>query len=87
MTESVPMTEFIVRCEYQEFLGERHYHRCEPIVRCRDCKHYRFIDRSDIFQDDRHNDSFCLRFVDGKRMEVEPDGFCAWAVKRTEVDA
>lgn len=50
----------------------------EEIVRCKDCKHFRFVDRSDIFHDERHNDSFCLRFVDGKRMEVEPDGFCAW---------
>ena len=50
----------------------------EEIIRCRDCEHYRFVDRSDIFHDERHNDSFCLRFVDGKRMEVEADGFCAW---------
>ena len=54
----------------------------EEIVRCRDCEHYRFVDRSDIFHDERHNDSFCLRFVDGKRMEVEPDGFCAWGERR-----
>lgn len=54
----------------------------EEIVRCRDCEHYRFVDRSDIFHDERHNDSFCLRFVDGKRMEVEPDGFCAWGERK-----
>lgn len=54
----------------------------EEVVRCRDCKHYRFVDRSDIFHDERHNDSFCLRFVDGKRMEVEADGFCAWGERK-----
>lgn len=54
------------------------------IVRCRDCEHYRFVDRSDIFHDKRHNDSFCLRFVDGKRMEVEPDGYCAWSCRRSD---
>lgn len=54
----------------------------EELARCRDCKHYRFKDRSHIFNDDRHNDSYCLRFVDGKRMEVEPDGFCAWGERR-----
>lgn len=54
----------------------------EEIVRCRDCMYYRFVDRSHIFNDDRHNDSYCLRFVDGKRMEVESDGFCAWGERR-----
>ena len=56
----------------------------EEIVRCRDCKYYRFVDRSDIFHDERHNDRYCLRFVDGKRMEVEPNGFCAWGERRGE---
>lgn len=54
------------------------------IVRCRDCMHYRFVDRSDIFHDERHNDRFCLRFVDGKRMEVEPEGFCAWGERKND---
>ena len=61
------------------FLG---YPILEEIVRCRDCKHYRFVDRSDVFNDERHNDSFCLRFVGCKLMEVEPDGFCAWGERK-----
>ena len=56
----------------------------KEIVRCKDCKHYRFVDRTTIFKDNCHNDSFCLRFVDGKRMEVEPDGFCAWGEGKDE---
>lgn len=86
------MTEYIVRMPPDmpyEIRAELNawYVESEPIVRCSDCKYYRFKDRSHIFKDDRHNDSYCLKFVDGKRMEVEPDGFCAWGErKRKEVD-
>ena len=57
----------------------------EEIVRCRDCEHYRKhkwfkvvvgtplgTDISDV----------CMFFADG--CKVEPNGFCAWAVKRKE---
>lgn len=81
------MTEYILERNYDTKNGTFNTVKREEIVRCRDCKHYRFIDRSDIFQDDRHNDSFCLRFVDGKRMEVEPDGFCAWGERKVEDEA
>ena len=68
--------------EYVTFDQLREELRKKPdlveVVRCRDCKFYRFVDRSGIFKDEQHNDSFCSRFVDGKRMEVEQDGFCAW---------
>jgi hypothetical protein len=70
------MSEFIT-----EWMPDAHLYK-ERIVRCRDCKFYRFVDRSGIFKDEQHNDSFCSRFVDGKRMEVEPDGFCAWGERR-----
>lgn len=49
-----------------------------PVVRCRDCKHYRehewiiVTDVSDV----------CHFFGDGVR--VEPDGFCKWGVRRTD---
>lgn len=73
------MSEYIV-CPYcHNPLSQSEYVK---VVRCRDCKHYRFVDRSGIFHDECHNDSFCLRFVDGKRMEVEADGFCAWGERR-----
>ena len=77
MTESVPVTEFIVRCEEQEFLGERHYHMCEPIVRCRDCRHYReheWIIATDV--------SDVCHFWHGEPTKVEPYGFCAWGERR-----
>lgn len=43
----------------------------EPIVRCRDCKHY---------QSDDMYGSICVHINDGKyeQWEVEPNGFCAW---------
>ena len=45
----------------------------EPLVHCKDCKHYR----------DRING--CAEFGDESRGEfanVEPDGFCAWGERR-----
>lgn len=44
----------------------------EPIVRCKDCKHYDDVE------------STCVHWIDGKceQWEVEPDDFCAWGVKR-----
>ena len=76
------MSEYIIESKYDTLNGTFSRIKHEEIVRCRDCKHYHFKDCSHIFNDDRHNDSFCLRFVDGKRMEVEPDGFCAWGERR-----
>ena len=77
------MSEYLVRMPSDmpyEIRAELNawYVNSEPIVRCKDCRHYRFIDRSDVFNDELHNDIFCLRFVSGKFMEVEPDGFCKW---------
>ena len=54
----------------------------EEIVRCRDCKHYsdhEWIIATDV--------SDVCHFWHGEPTKVQPDGFCAWAVKRTEVDA
>ena len=72
---------------FPPFMKSQHLAITLPnVVRCRDCKFYRFVDRSGIFKDERHNDSFCSRFVDGKRMEVEPDGFCAWGERKVGED-
>lgn len=52
----------------------------QPIVRCRDCKHYReheFVLITDV-------SDVCLFWADG--VKVAPDGFCAWASKRKEAD-
>ena len=48
------------------------------VVRCRDCKHYKehewilVTDVSDV----------CHFFGDG--VKVEPDGYCAWGVRRED---
>lgn len=85
------MTEYIIKVDEDTERWRNVQQQCthflghslvDEIVRCKDCKHYRFEDRSHIFNDNHHNDSFCLRFVDGRRMEVGPDGFCAWGERR-----
>ena len=84
------MSEYIVRMPRDmpyELKAELNawYVNSEPIVRCRDCKH---------FYEDRRNTS--IGWVDvfvceSKQWstsslmpshEVEPDGFCAWAERR-----
>ena len=47
----------------------------EEIVRCRDCKGYRASDAT-CHSWQWHNWDAAI--------EVEPDGFCSWAVKRKE---
>ena len=49
----------------------------EEIVRCRDCVYFAKYPNDEI--------SVCYRF-DNEQPVVEPDGFCAWAVKRTEAE-
>ena len=76
------MTEYIIDFNDPRFTIEPIEHNGE-IVRCRDCKHYRAhkwfevvvgtplgTDISDV----------CLLWADG--CKVEPDGFCAWAIRR-----
>lgn len=53
----------------------------DRIVRCRDCKHMHVYDVSSIYGNHEHDTEFCLRFVDGMRMTVEPDGYC-WLGER-----
>lgn len=79
------MAEYIV--EYpDDLVAEGYVDGCinvhDRIVRCRDCKHYRF----DPFL--HYNDSIttsnCWYFQDyeGTPAAVEPDGFCKWAEPR-----
>lgn len=44
----------------------------EPIIRCRDCKHY------------YPDESSCVHEIDGKFEEwtVDPNGFCAWGERK-----
>ena len=68
------MSEYIVSdtSYYQQFI------KCEEIVRCRDCKHYRpheFVLITDI-------EHVCLFWAEG--VKVAPDGFCAWGERRND---
>lgn len=45
----------------------------EPVVRCRDCKRLNKLSRK--------YEAYTCRLT---FMEVPPDGFCAWGVKRKE---
>ena len=56
----------------------------ERIVRCRDCKSFHTVDLSNIYGNHEHDVTYCLRFVDGMLMEVEPDGFCKWGEPRND---
>lgn len=47
----------------------------EPIVRCRDCKHWREVVMAD--RSTGHRCSGAMAFV-----QASGDGYCAWAVRR-----
>lgn len=42
----------------------------EPLIRCRDCKHYT--------EDEMEYYQYCNKWCE----QVEPDGFCAWGERR-----
>jgi len=70
------MTEYIMDRQYDVANGTFSNVKREEIVRCRDCKYY-----------DRYPNDYvcvCYRF-DNEQPIVEPDGFCAWALRK-EVD-
>lgn len=73
------MSEYIVCPHCHNPLSSSEYVK---VVRCRDCKHMHVFDVSAIYGNHEHDTVFCLRFVDGMRMTVEPDGFCAWSERR-----
>ena len=54
----------------------------ERIIRCRDCEYFHTWDLSQMYGNHDNDVTYCLRFVDGMRMEVEPDGFCKWGAHR-----
>lgn len=66
------MSEYICNTDDRCSMCEM-YKTAEPIIRCRDCRHYRehaFIMVADI-------SDVCL-FWHGTPTKVEPNGFCAW---------
>lgn len=68
--------EYVVEVRHAELIvGSPFSHPFrEEIVRCRDCKHgYKDVCERPIWDD---GEWACI--------PIEPDGFCAWAVRRDE---
>lgn len=77
------MSEYIVRIPSDmpyEIKAELYawYVNSEPIVRCRDCKHYF---EADNYHPSGNFTSRCCKYFDSYMNEVEPDGFCKWGAK------
>ena len=56
----------------------REERRRESIVRCRDCAyfyHHKYRDNSEYIT---------CSYFDSENAEVEPNGFCAWAIRRND---
>lgn len=68
------MTEYI----YGTDDHEGHWLTGEEIVRCRDCRHY-------VRDPEPIDPGWPMMCEDTGRDMVEPDGFCAWALRK-EVD-
>lgn len=68
------MSEYIIKAaEWAiDYKGESLFKGCEEIVRCRDC--VGLYETWDGWE--------CERFS-GEYHRAEPDGFCAWAERRT----
>jgi len=52
----------------------------EEIVRCRDCKHFT-PQGTHNFENGKTNADYC-EHVRGWRLQITPDGFCAWGERR-----
>ena len=52
----------------------------DPIVRCRDCKHFTQYG-THIFNDGTTNMDYC-DYIRAFRVQITPDGFCAWGERR-----
>lgn len=87
------MSEYICNTDTSCGLCEA-YKDAQPIVRCRDCKHFApkgYIWEPDEPENNAKHDS-CIKFSDYDYeylymnwFEVEPDNFCCWA-EPIEVD-
>ncbi len=55
-------------------------HLQEPIVRCRDCKHY--IAPGAIHFDDGTTNLDACSIVRTYMVKITPDGFCAWGARK-----
>lgn len=50
------------------------------IVHCRDCKHFT-PKGTHKFENGKTNTDYCT-YVRGWMLQITPDGFCAWGVRR-----
>lgn len=90
------MTEYIMDRQYDIANGTFSTVKREEIVRCRNCKHIDYPDWDNTLAENYGEPpAFCMLLslnewrMDGSRrvadttfLEVEPDGFCAWGVRR-----
>lgn len=79
------MSEYIVRMQSDmpyEIKAELNawYVNSEPIVRCRDCKHFT-PKGTHKFENGKTNADYCT-YVRGWLLQITPEGFCAWAERR-----
>lgn len=58
-----------------------HWLTGEEIVRCRDCKHFT-PKGTHKFENGKVNADYC-DYVRGWMLQITPDGYCAWAERRT----
>lgn len=70
------MSEYIIKAAdfAIDYNGESLFKGCEPIVRCRDCKHAE-ID----YSEHEYREPLWCGF---HRMDVKPGNFCSWGKRR-----
>lgn len=57
----------------------------EPVVRCRDCKHFRVEPWDEVLTAQYGAPPMTCERT-GDMDDVEPDGFCAWCERREKVE-
>lgn len=78
------MSEYIYQSHGEPLVNERgeiYLARAGEIVRCRDCKHFT-PKGTHKFENGKVNADYC-DYVRGWMLQITPDGFCAWAERRT----
>lgn len=63
--------------EFVTAYGDSAFQRREEVVRCRDCVHY-------VEDPEPIDPGWPMMCADSGRDMLEPDGFCAWGVRRAD---
>ena len=66
-------------CEAEIAIGKTQAADVAPVVRCRDCKHYRPQKKSEHWE---NRANYCNRLV---RIKVRPNDFCSYGERKNEV--